>query len=293
MNPIDLDFYNDERLRIFGNCYLYAVGSHYGIVDNTDGVTPGEIRAKRSYKEVMAWYDLKARLIVDGLIPLPNPHKNNLSVPTPPEGHYVCAVFIDYRKRDGGYDFSCIKIDEAAGDTIKHSKRNSYGRLDANGQVDAKHAVLSAYTETLEEFYIRPELRFLGFFACPNGGINQSMQKVVYDIHGCGGNFLNGIDTRYIDANLEFYENFRGLQSGGFESKEQADSVLAQYGKAAKKYIGFVWKENPVLFREVYKIPGIYQKTPLAAADQQRVYEHFIKDFGLPTRLFLKACKVY
>lgn len=294
MKQINFDFFNNDIVRVNSNCYTYALGSHWGFFSAPEGMMPGTYRAKTGYRPPQDVNDLKARIIIDGAVPVEDPHRRRnragFSLPVPPAGHYlVMALAGRFMKR---WIPHFVKIEGMADDkVVEFSLRDGAcvpGHEWAGEAWPDKMPIETFRTKHSNQAF---SYDFVGFFACPNAGIDLSVQKVVRDIHASRPEALNGLDKGFVDANLEFFNTTDGLRSVDFNDSDLADLAVSEYYSAFEKYVA-CWDcgETEAINAA---ITDAYQRTPLAAADSQRVYELFAKNLSAREQRIMRNNKSY
>ena len=294
MNKFDLDFFNNELIRFWSNCYRYSVRDTYGFSYST-GVAPGELRAKQPGN----WrylHNFVANIIIDGLTPLwvarSLDDKIGDYIPTVPDGHYMVVATIGYR------DFAFRKIDKIISpDQIECSYRMECwdGKKNTANDRAFLHTDIKTWSELTQWQGDVDRWYTAGIFACPNKGLDLSMAKVIYDIGQIenGTRYFNGLNPKFIEEELEFYDGYKDLPRSGFESDLQVKDVLDLYDATYSKYFSFNISSGAKNGSITSAINKIYQKTPLADADRERVYNSFIKNLGWSDRLYAKLNKIY
>lgn len=292
MNKFEAAFYNHGLIRFCSNCYRYSVRDTYGFSYST-GASPGQLRAKNpgNWRHL---HSIIANLITDGLKPLWVAHsledKIGEQIPSPPDGHYLVVATVGYG------DFAFRKIDKILPENqFACSYREEY--WDGGSETADKRAFVKTGIKSWMDLTQRKENEdwyLVGIFACPNEGLDLSMAKVIHDINEkCGTKYFNGLNPKFIDSELEFYNGYKNLQRSGFESKKQVSKALSAYHVAFSKYHNANISSGANSGMITDAVAKIYRKTPLAAADRERVHDLFGKNLSWIDRLNVKLCKIY
>lgn len=277
---------------MMSNCYTYAMGSRFGFHSPAIGMVPGAYRAETGDRLMHSVNDMKARIIIDGAIPLADPHqknKNDFSVPVPPPGHYVVAAFVG--RYMGHYLSHFVRIERWDGKVVEFSLRDGACVPGFEWAGDAWPDKMPIEIFRTGHSNSDFSYTFVDFYACPDAGTDLSVQRVIHDIHKCRPGALNNLDTGFIDINLKFFEITNELRSLDINDAVAADFATRAYDAAFTGYAP-CWYGGKVeeLNR---KITQAYQKTPLAAADSQRVHELFAKNLSMRDQRIMKKNMVY
>jgi len=293
MNPIDFDFYNNLIIRRNQNCYTYALGSTWGFFPTRRGISPGMFRAKPGDNLPVNPHDLMARVIIDGAIPLEDPHRKNktdFSLPAVPAGCHLVASFVAHYA-DAWIPHFVLVDGPVDNKTVKFSLRDGacVPGYDWAGDAWCDEMGIESFRDG--HYNDMFSYRFVGFFARPAAGIDLSVQKVVHDIHESRPDALNGLGKGFVDLNLEFFDVTNRLHSLDLGDFSTADHALLEYCEAFGKYAKCWFGVNMEAIND--RITAAYQKTPLAAADSERVHELFAKNLSARDIRIMKKNKVY